>query len=177
MEYRIRKATLSDITHIEMLIGESARELSSEYYSKEQVEGALQAALGVDSQLIRDQSYFVIEDDDLLIACGGWSFRRTLFGSDRQSNRSPKELNPDIDAAKIRAFFVKPSYARQGLGSVLMRECEKEARARGFKALELMATLPGIKLYKRHGFIGEKTIEYPVTETLSITFVPMKRDL
>ncbi|NOU49288.1 GNAT family N-acetyltransferase [Pseudoalteromonas sp. JBTF-M23] len=177
MKYRIRIATLSDIAQIEMLIAESARKLSSEDYSKEQIEGALQAALGVDSQLIKDQSYFVIEDDKLLIACGGWSFRSTLFGSDREPNRSPKELNPDIDAAKIRAFFVKPSYARQGLGSVLMQECEKEARAKGFQSLELMATLPGVKLYERHGFVAEEAIEYPVTDTLSVTFVPMKRNL
>ncbi|BBN81720.1 N-acetyltransferase [Pseudoalteromonas sp. A25] len=177
MDLTIRKATLHDVPEIEFLIGESARKLSSEDYSKEQIEGALKAAWGVDTQLIKDECYYVIENNNQLIACGGWSFRKTLFGNDCEQNRVDNVLNPVTEAAKIRAFFVKPDYARQGLGSILMRQCEEEARAKNFNALELMSTLPGSKLYERHGFIAQEPIEYPLCDNLSITFIPMKRKL
>ena len=131
MNYIVRKAEISDIPRIVSLINESVWELAINDYSKEQIEGALHAAWGVDSQLIEDKTYFVVESENKLIGCGGWSYRETLFGNNSEEGRSSSELNPEKDAAKIRAFFVSPSYARKGVGSILMDECENEARARG----------------------------------------------
>lgn len=177
VKYVIRKAELSDVPAIERLIAESVRILSAGDYTPEQIEGALKSAWGVDTQLIRDQTYLVVEHEGELIACGGWSYRETLFGNDNEADRSSNELDPNEDAARIRAYFVSPSYARIGIGSALLRACEKEAKMRGFRALQLMATLPGQRLYARHGFVGNESIEYPVSDDLSITFVPMKKEI
>ncbi|MFA0812749.1 GNAT family N-acetyltransferase [Microbulbifer epialgicus] len=177
MDYTIRKAKLSDIPAIELLIDESVRTLAANEYTNEQIEGALKSAWGVDTQLISDETYFAVETGSQLIACGGWSYRETLFGNDSEAGRNPKMLNPAKDAAKIRAFFVRPSYARMGIGSALMYKCEREARDKGFSHLELMATLPGQKLYSRHGFVADTSIEYPLSDTLSITFIPMRKNI
>src|SRR5215470_12447229 len=112
----IRCATLEDVSSLRALIAESARALSGDDYTPQQVEGALRGAFGVDTQLIRDGSYFVIEADGRFAGCGGWSRRRTLFGSDARADRDATELDPATDAAKIRAFFIHPDFARRGLG-------------------------------------------------------------
>lgn len=177
MNFTIRTAQRSDVPYIESLINESVQGLAAEDYSKEQIDGALKKAWGVDTQLIDDSTYFVVHAGTQLIGCGGWSFRETLFGNDSEVDRNPKELDPMTDAAKIRAFFVKPSHARTGIGSALMKKCEDAACAKGFHRLELMATLPGQRLYSRHGFEAAESIEYPLGGDLFITFVPMKKDL
>src|ERR1700674_5674576 len=143
----LRKATLADIPRIEALIARSARGLSAEDYRPSQIEGALRGAFGVDTQLLTDQTYFVAEEDGRFVGCGGWSFRSTLFGGDARAGRDPSTLDPRTHAAKIRAFFVDPANARRGIGSLLLERCEKEAGAYGFSQVELMATLPGVKLY------------------------------
>ncbi|RPI77426.1 MAG: GNAT family N-acetyltransferase, partial [Desulfobacteraceae bacterium] len=119
MKYKIRKAELNDCPEIEKLIALSARGLSAQDYTPEQIEGALQGAFGVDTQLIKDGTYFVVEAGGLLVGCGGWSKRKTLFGSDKRESRDPAELDPAIDPAKIRAFFVHPEWARKGIGRAL----------------------------------------------------------
>ena len=120
MEYLIRKATLNDCPTIEKLIALSARELSAQDYTSEQIEGALKGAFGIDTQLIRDGTYFVVEAGDAMIGCGGWSKRKTLFGGDRREARDSAELNPETDPAKIRAFFVHPKWARKGIGRAIL---------------------------------------------------------
>ncbi|MEW5251777.1 GNAT family N-acetyltransferase [Microbulbifer discodermiae] len=177
MKYTIREAEESDIPAIRPLIEESVRILAADDYSQEQIRGALLSAWGVDTQLICDKTYFVVENGADLIGCGGWSYRATLFGNDSEGNRDSKLLNPQGDPAKIRAFFVKPSCARQGIGSMIMERCERAARERGFASLELMATLPGQRLYARHGFEPGEAIEYPLGSKLSIKFVPMRKEL
>ena len=177
MNYAIRKAKLSDIPSIESLIVESVRGLTVNDYTSDQIEGALESAWGVDTQLISDETYFTVEDEKQLIGCGGWSYRSTLFGNDSETDRCSDELDPENDAAKIRAFFVKPSYSRTGIGSALLNVCEKEALAKGVSKLELMATLPGQRLYSRHGFAAGDPIEYPLNDDLKIEFVPMKKVL
>ena len=125
------------------LIGIATRELGRGDYSEEQIEAALGTALGVDSQLVRDGTYFVAEAGGSLVACGGWSSRKTLFGSDGNGDRQPESLDPARDGARIRAFFVHPDWARQGLGRRMLELCEAEARANGFRSAELMATSAG----------------------------------
>jgi GNAT superfamily N-acetyltransferase len=172
----IRHATVDDKAELANLIARSARELSAGDYTPEQVEGALRGAFGVDTQLILDRTYFVAEADGKLVACGGWSKRRTLFGSDARSGRDAAELDPATDAAKIRAFFVDPAYARRGLGSAILERCEAEAQAAGFRRFEMMATLPGARLYERYGYRGAKRIQYEVQPGIAIEFIPMSKE-
>lgn len=183
MSFDIRPATLEDLPALEALIAHSARVLCAPDYTPEQIEGALRGAFGVDTQLIRDQSYFVVEERSVqghdsqpaLLGCGGWSFRKTLFGGDQRSERDPAELDPAHDAAKIRAFFIDPTQARRGIGRALLEHCEQAAFDRGFHRLEMMATLTGQRLYARFGYVPEPSIQYPLGDGLSIEFVPMAK--
>ena len=175
MESPIRTATITDVEGIAKLVQRSVRGLGRAYYEPEQLEGALLGAFGVDSQLIRDQTYFVIEAGDRIVASGGWSCRRTLFGGDSGSGRDAGLLDPATDAAKIRAFYVDPEHARQGLGRRLLEHCEAAASARGFSRFELMATLPGVPLYAAGGYLRGEPIRYPVAAGVTIEFVPMHK--
>lgn len=174
--HHIRAATLADKAELERLIARSARELSKGDYTAEQVEGALRGAFGVDTQLITDGTYFVVECEDRIVGCGGWSRRRTLFGSDARAERDAGELDPQVDAAKMRAFFVDPDYVRRGIGQTILQHCENEARARGFRRFELMATLPGVRLYREYGYVGDAHVQYEMQPGLTIDFVPMSKD-
>ena len=172
----LRKATAADVAALKDLIARSARGLRPDYRGA-QVEGALRGAFGVDSQLLDDGTYFVAEMDGTIVGCGGWSFRATLFGGDARADRNNSLLDPKTHAAKIRAFFVEPSHARQGIGSRLLERCEQEARAHGFSHVELMATLPGVKLYAVRGYTGQETVRYDVGLGESIEFIPMRKNL
>ena len=174
--HSLRRATSDDLPVLGALITRSARELSRIDYSDEQVEGALRCAFGVDTQLIRDGTYFVIETDGRIAGCGGWSKRRTLFGGDQREERDATELDPAVDAAKIRAFFIHPEYARRGLGTALLARCEREAVSHGFRRFELMATLPGVRLYEARGYVSQPQIRWPVGAGVEIDFVPMSKD-
>jgi GNAT superfamily N-acetyltransferase len=171
----LRKARLEDRDVLRALIERSARELSVGDYQPQQVEGALQGAFGVDSQLIRDGTFFVVEHDGAMVGCGGWSYRRTLFGGDRRAERDAAELDPRTDPAKIRAFFVDPSHARKGIGTLLLQKCESEAKLRGFSRVELMSTLPGVRLYSARGYSGTERVHYEVAPGVTIEFIPMSK--
>jgi GNAT superfamily N-acetyltransferase len=177
MGIALRLATRADIPRLSALIARSARGLSAGEYRPEQVDGALRGAFGIDTQLIDDETYFVAEESGELAGCGGWSFRSTLFGGDARSGRDASLLDPSTQAAKIRAFFVEPSKARRGVGTALLERCETEARARGFARAELMATLPGLKLYAARGYVGGTMVRYDLGAGESIEFVPMSKDL
>jgi GNAT superfamily N-acetyltransferase len=173
----IRLATASDIPLLDALIARSARALSVDDYTPAQIEAALGDAFGVDSQLIRDGTYFVALRDGVLAACGGWSFRGTLFGADEGREREPARLDPATDAAKIRAFFVDPAFARQGLGRALLERCEAAARQAGFSRAELMSTLPGLRLYASCGYTPSARVDYELRDGVTIPFVPMAKRL
>jgi len=177
MSYQLRAATRADQDALRILIARSARELGAQDYSREQIEGALQGAFGVDTQLIDDGTYFVAEFEGRAVGCGGWSRRRTLFGGDAHRERDAAELDPRVDAAKIRAFFVDPDHARRGIGRALLERCEREARARGFRRLELMGTLPGVRLYEALGYKRGTLLQYPVASGVMIEFIPMSKEL
>ncbi len=173
--YILRSATLGDLAALEALIALSARTLSAGDYTPVQIEGALRGAFGVDTQLIRDGTYFVVEHAGQLVGCGGWSRRRTLFGGDARPDRDAGELDPAQDAAKIRAFFVHPDFARRGIGASILERCEQEAMARGFTRFELMATLPGIRLYAAQGYVAGEPLKWPLGPGLTIDFLPMTK--
>src|SRR5215217_6185041 len=148
----IRAATMDDREEIKRLIAQSARHLSREHYNETQIETAIATVFGVDTDLIEDGTYFVAESEGMLVGCGGWSKRKTLFGGDQYSSRDAGYLDPASEPAKIRAFFIHPDHARKGIARAILSRCEEEAGAHGFHALELMATLPGIEFYKSCGF-------------------------
>lgn len=177
MSYEIRRATLQDRDTLETLIARSARQLGLQDYTAEQIEGALRGAFGVDTQLIQDETYFVVESEGQIVGCGGWSRRRTLFGGDSHAERSAAELDPRVEPAKIRAFFVAPEHARKGIGTAILKRCEDDARSFGFSRLELMATLPGVRLYAQQGYVPGSPVQYELAPGLKIEFVPMSKTL
>lgn len=148
----LRTATTADIAALSSLIEVSARELSIGFYTPEQIEAAVTHIFGVDSQVIDDGTYYLIEAPDGPIAAGGWSARRTLYGGDQMKGDEDPLLDPAVDAARIRAFFVHPRWARQGLARRLYAECARAAWAGGFRSFELIATSPGEPLYAALGF-------------------------
>lgn len=170
-----RKATLDDIPELERLIALSARALCGDFYTQEQVEAALGSAWGVDRQLIRDGTYFVVEEGDGVAGCGGWSKRKALFGSDTLTRSEPALLDPRFEPARIRAFFIHPGWARRGIGRMLLQHCENEARVAGFSGAELVATLPGEKLYAACGYRRIANLEHVLRDGLTISFVRMER--
>jgi GNAT superfamily N-acetyltransferase len=152
-EPTLRTAAAGDVTAIRSLIAVSVRGLQHEY-SESQRERALASVFTPDTQLIGDGTYFVMEAaDGVLAACGGWSWRKTLYGGDHhQASRDAARLDPATDAAKIRAFFVHPGWSRRGLGTRLLEACERAAWDVGFRRAEMGATLSGVPLYARHGY-------------------------
>lgn len=177
MDYIIRKATLSDRPAITQLIKDSARSLSRADYTEAQIEGAIATVFGVDTNLILDATYFVADHNGELIGCGGWSRRKTLFGGDQYATRDASYLDPRVEPAKIRAFFIRPQHARKGIARAILATCENEAREAGFRSLELMSTLPGIKLYRACGYEGNRGVELSVGEGITIGLVPMSKAL
>jgi GNAT superfamily N-acetyltransferase len=170
-EPTLRTAMAADLKAIRDLIAASVRELQHEY-SEGQREQALASVFTPDTQLIADHTYFVLEDSDgALAACGGWSWRKTLYGGDHyHASRDTGPLDPATDAAKIRAFFVHPGWARRGLGTRLLEACERAAWDAGFRRCEMGATLSGVPLYERHGYqrTAEILVDLPGGERLPV---------
>lgn len=177
MDYSIRKARLEDRDAIQELIAASARGLSRTDYSNQQIESAITDVFGVDTSLIADGTYFLAERDGELVGCGGWSKRKTLFGGDQFATRDATELDPQSEPAKIRAFFVHPQWARKGIAQAILRECEQEARAAGFRSLQLMATLPGVKFYVACGYEESEQFDYEMASGGTLRLVPMAKSL
>jgi GNAT superfamily N-acetyltransferase len=194
---RIRKALPEDVRELRRLIETSVRELQAEDYTPAQMEGALESVFGVDSQLIADGSYLVAEartadaehDADsesssagkkpgsewVIAGCGGWSKRKTLYGGDRWTGREDSLLDPKRDAAKIRAFFIHPAWARRGVGSKILEACEAAAREAGFTSYEMGATLTGAKLFGAKGYVAVEKIEVPLKNGLSLPVIHMTK--
>ncbi|KTC90654.1 GNAT family N-acetyltransferase [Fluoribacter dumoffii] len=173
----IRTAKVGEIGLLNQLIEQSAWELSQEDYTKEEIEGAIQSIFGVDRELVMDQTYYVIEKEGALVACGGWSKRKTLFGGDQCNSREQGFLNPKTDYAKIRAFFVHPDHARQGLGKMLLEYCEQQAWLQGFTKMEMMATLPGVKLYHSGGYQMVETEYFILPKGNKFKMLKMRKTL
>ena len=173
----IRKARLDDVDALNVLVRNSVVGLSSEDYSPEQLESALRHLFGIDTRLIEDGTYYVIEEDGRCVACGGWSRRRTLFGGDQYTGRSDDRLDPRTEAARIRAFFVHPDWARRGIATRLLVECARAARAAGFRRLELMSTLPGKPFYLREGFHALESVDLELPDGVLFPLIRMTRDL
>ena len=184
-DLRYRLATSSDIPRIQALIDCSVRELQAGDYTPAQIDEALRTYLSLDTQLIADQTYFVVEDpsaspDASLVGSGGWSPRKTLCGGDSSlggdnnpAGRDSSLLDPDTDAAKIRAFYVHPAWARRGIGSRILELCENAARAAGFTRFEMGATLTGVPLYASRGYAEVERLSLPFSGGDSLAIVRM----
>lgn len=177
--FSIRVATHSDIPTLRALIEASVRGLQTNDYSPAQIEAALQKVFGIDTQLIDDGNYLVAEENSQkeMVGCGGWSKRRTLFGGDVWSAREDSLLNPVIDAAKIRAFFIHPQWSRRGIGTLILNACENAATAAGFTRFEMGATLTGVPLYSARGYTAIEHLEVPMGPNLSLPIVRMEKHL
>lgn len=173
----LRPAELADLPALRQLIDASVRELSRHIYTDAEIESGLRYVFGPDTALIADRTYFVLDDAGTLAAAGGWSRRRTLYGGDQAKSGPDPLLDPASEPARIRAFFVHPSYARRGLGRRLLEACAGFARSEGFRALELMATLPGIPLYRALGFEALEPSAPVLPDGVALRMVRMRRDL
>jgi GNAT superfamily N-acetyltransferase len=192
--WSLRLAREDDIAALEQLIALSVRALQSRDYSSAQMDGALGSIFGVDRQLIRDGTYFVVEIGGAgsrvpgasdrrrgappsIIGCGGWSKRKTLFGSDHQTNRDDALLDPKQDYARIRAFFIHPDWARRGIATAILDECESAIRAAHFNSIELAATLTGIPFYAAFDYRTHERSEVLLSSGLTLTVVRMTKQL
>lgn len=172
-EFHLRLATEDDVPALHALIEASVRGLQANNYTQAQMEGALGTVLGLDSQLIADRTYFVAEAGDELAGCGGWSKRKTLFGADRGPGRAPDLLDLATDAAKVRAIFVHPAFARRGLGSLILATVEDAARVAGFRKFEMGSTLTGVPLYQLKGYVEVERIMVPLWNGETLPVVKM----
>jgi GNAT superfamily N-acetyltransferase len=191
MNIRIRQAVPADIPVLRSLIDASVRGLQAQDYTSAQIESALATVYGVDTQLIADGTYFVAEAGEsvgaavpavqestmeaTIVGCGGWSKRKTLYGGDQWMGREAALLDPQRDAAKIRAFFVHPARARRGIGSMILEACEGAALAAGFRRFEMGATLTGVPLYQARGYVAQENLEVPLPDGQSLPIVRMEK--
>ena len=174
-QFKIRLATTADIPELKSLIEDSVRGLQAGDYSPSQLESALESVYGVDTQLIADGTYFAVESQERIVGCGGWSKRKTLYGGDVWSQREDTLLNPATDAAKIRAFFVHPDWARQGIGTIILDACEAAAKQAGFRRLEMGATLSGVPFYQTKGYSAVRELGVPLKNGEELPIVQMEK--
>jgi GNAT superfamily N-acetyltransferase len=178
--FQIRQAYHADVGELRILIERSVRHLQRNDYTPAQIEGALGHALGLDTQLIEDGTYFAatpVLRPDSIVGCGGWSYRKTLFGSDHGPHREKALLDPATEPAKIRAIFVHPEWARQGLGSLILKHCEDAAQRAGFRSLEMGSTLTGVPLYSLKGYEQRERVAIPLPNGEVLPIVHMVKTL
>ena len=173
IEYRV--AQMPDIPALEALIPLSARELQSSYYTREQIDGAIGTVFGVDTQLIKDGTYFVAIADGRIVGCGGWSKRKTLYGGDKARKAEDPLRDPRTEPAMIRAFFVHPNFARRGIGREFIRLSEAAALAAGFGRIDIVATLAGEPLYASCGYAVVERFYITLANGALMPAVRMKR--
>lgn len=175
MNCAVRPATPADVPALEALIAASVRGLMTHDYDAAQIDASLRTVFTVDTQLIDDGTYFIAEIDGVMAGCAGWSRRKTLCGGSHHTTRDNALLDPARDAAKIRAIFVHPHYARQGLGSLLLQAAEDAAAAAGFTRLEMGATLTGVPLYRLRGYTEVEHMQVSLGDGIALPVVRMEK--
>ena len=167
-----RIACVEDLPALHALMTRAIEQLQDEFLTPEQVR-ASHKVMGLDSQLIDDGTYFVIEAERRIVGCGGWSWRATLYGGDDSLvTREPMPLDPATDAAKIRAMYTDPDFTRRGIGRMVLALCEAAARNAGFARVEMMATMSGVPLYRACGYVP---LEPPSETSIDGVQVPLQR--
>ena len=176
--WHLDRARLADVPALQRLIDRSVRLLGRGEYSPAQIEASLRQVYGVDRALILDGTYFVARASERIVGSGGWSRHRTLYGGEQFSQeRNDELLDPRRDPARIRAMFVDPDWARQGIGAAILRRSEEDARAAGFRSLELMSTLTGISLYSKHGYRRVEEVQVKLEGAVDFSLVRMTKKL
>lgn len=175
--WRPRVAQTRDIPQLEALIPVSVRALQAAHYSPAQMEAALGPVFGVDRQLIRDGTYFVVESEGQIVGCGGWSRRRSFYGAGAEQKSEDEALEPRRDAARVRAFFVLPTLARRGIGRSILLECERAIIEAGFRSADLVATLAGEPLYASFGYTVIERFAIPLAGALPLPVARMRKKL
>jgi GNAT superfamily N-acetyltransferase len=175
--FSYRLAELRDIDALKALMGRAIENLQGAFLSPEQVR-ASHSVMGLDTQLVRDQTYFIVESAGRVAGCGGWSWRETLYGGDDSIVvREARRLDPATDAARVRAMYTDPAFARQGVGRLIVSICEAAACAHGFTRVEMMATLAGEPLYRACGYIPIERIESAAIGGVNVPLVRMGKSL
>ena len=175
VNWKPRLARLEDVPALEALIPLSVRALQAAHYSAAQMDAAIGPVFGVDRQLIRDQTYFVVEAGQQIVGCGGWSRRKSLCGGDSGRVEEDAVLDPRFDPARVRAFYIHPNWARRGIGRSIMIECERAIIEAGFRNVEISATLAGEPLYASFGYAVTERYQIPMTGGLSLPVVRMTK--
>lgn len=170
MTHSGRLANRDDLPELQALITQAIDELQKDFLDPAQIR-ASHAIMGLDTQLIDDRTYFVVELDGRIAGCGGWSRRATLYGGDESAGRDARLLDPATDPAKVRAMYTHPAFTRRGVGRAVLSLCEAAAAAEGFTTLELMATMAGQPLYAAAGFVA---VEH-ITESSRGAEIPLVR--
>lgn len=172
-----RLATPADLDALRAVMALAIAELQRGFLTPDQI-AASNAVMGLDTQLIADGTYFIVEADGAIAGCGGWSHRATLYGGDHSKDlRDPAPLDPTIDAARIRAMYTHPAFARRGVGRLVMQLCEDAARAAGFARAEMMATLSGEPLYRACGYTLIERVEAPGPRGVTVPLIRMGKPL
>jgi GNAT superfamily N-acetyltransferase len=172
-----RIATLNDLEALHALMARSIAQNQADFLTPEQV-AASDKVMGLDTQLVRDGTYFMIESGDRVAGCGGWSFRATLYGGDESViAREPARLDPAHDAAKVRAMYTDPDFTRRGIGSRILTLCEEAAARAGFKRVELMGTAAGVPLYHARGYVPSAEQEFARVGDVEIPLLRMEKRL
>ena len=148
---RLRTARLEELAALHALMELAIGELLKPFLNEAEIASS-RTIMGLDSQLVKDGTYFVVEEKDVLTGCGGWSRRATLYGGDISPGRDPALLDPARDAARVRAMYTHPAFVRRGVGRMILARCEEAARAEGFTRAELVATMAGLPLYLACGY-------------------------
>lgn len=173
----IRVAVRADLPEIERVMRASMSSLGARFYDAQQLASAVRYIAVADSQLVDDRTYFVIEEEGRVIACGGWSARKKLFTGTSAQAATEGYLDPATDAARIRAMFVDPAHARRGLGRRILDASEAAAQDAGFRRFELMATLPGVPLYRACGYVEIERTVLELPDGARLDAILMRRTL
>ncbi|HEY1709039.1 MAG TPA: GNAT family N-acetyltransferase [Rhizomicrobium sp.] len=171
-----RLAVPDDITVLKPLMDAAISELLKPYLSPEQVAASF-SVMGLDTQLIADGTYFVLQEEDIIVGCGGWSRRATLFGGDHSAGREARLLDPAMDAARVRAMYTHPAYTRRGIGRAILALCEAAAAREGFKQVELAATMAGLPLYRACGYSDIEAFESDTPSGVKVPLVRMGKTI
>jgi GNAT superfamily N-acetyltransferase len=168
----LRLALEDDLPALRELMGAAIRDLQAPFLSPEQLAASF-SIMGLDTQLVADRTYFVVEAGERIAGCGGWSRRATLFGGDHSRGRDAALLDPAKDAARVRAMYTHPDFTRRGVGRMVLDACEAAAAAEGFASCELAATLAGEPLYKACGFRQIERFEADTPQGVAVPLVRM----
>lgn len=172
-----RLAGIDDFDALNALMTRAIEQLQDDFLTPAQVR-ASHKVMGLDSQLVKDGTYFMIDEGGVLAGCGGWSWRATLYGGDDSVvAREPSPLDPARDAAKVRAMYTNPDFARRGIGRMILNLCEDAARVAGFGRVELMATMAGQPLYAACGYLPVEAIESAPIDGVTVPLLRMEKKL